>query len=301
MMKRLITALSIAAVSSTCFSQQQVMFTQYMFNGLVLNPAYAGSHESVSATILAREQWVDIDGAPSTQTFSIHSPVINQRFALGAVVLRDEIGVTDQTGAYLSYAYRIPLNDNTKLSFGLQGGVTFFDASFSEVFENDRVGVDVSESQGNVGFGIYLNSKRFYAGFSVPQLLETEFDKENPDSDALLVRHYFTILGYVFDLSRAVKVKPNILVKAVDGSPVQFDLNANFLFHEVLWVGGSWRSFDSFDALVQFQVTPKLQVGYAYDFATTSELRRINGGSHEFMLNYRFNFNKSRIITPRYF
>lgn len=277
------------------------MFTQYMFNGLVLNPAYAGSHESVSVTLLAREQWVDIDGAPSTQAFSIHSPIVNQRFALGAVILRDEIGVTEQTGAYLSYAYRIPINENTKLSFGLQCGVSFFDARFSEAFENDRVGVDVSESQPNVGFGMYIFSKKFYAGISAPQLLENEFDKDNPDSDSKLVRHYFTTLGYVFELSRALKLKPNFLVKAVDGAPVQFDLNANLLIHEVLWLGGSWRSFDSFDALVQFQVTPKFQVGYAYDFATTTELRRVNGGSHELMLSYRFSFDKSRIITPRYF
>ncbi|WP_185154369.1 type IX secretion system membrane protein PorP/SprF [Fulvivirga sp. M361] len=300
-MKRSTIYIALLWLCQVGYAQQQAMFTQYMFNGLVLNPAYAGSHETVSATALAREQWTGIDGAPSTQTFSLHSPVVNQRFALGLVLLHDEIGVTDQTGAYLSYAYRIPVSENIKLSFGLQGGVTFFDARLSEAFENDQVGIDVSESQGNFGFGTYIYSDRFYAGISVPQLLENEFDRDNPDSDSRIVRHYFGTVGYVFDLSRSLKLKPNILVKAVDGAPLEFDVNANFLIHDIVWLGVSWRSFDSFDALVQFQVTPKLQFGYAYDFATTSELRRVNGGSHEFMVNYRFGSNKSRIITPRYF
>ena len=302
-MKRYITAIAFLITGVCSYAQQQAMFTQYMFNGLALNPAYAGSHETVSATFLAREQWTGIDGAPSTQTFSIHSPIINQGISVGLLLLRDNIGVTDQTGAYASYAYRIPISEKGRLAFGIQGGATLYDAKFSNVSLDNPVFAngDVNEWHPNVGFGMYYNDDRFYAGISSPQLIENEFDKNNPDSDSKLVRHYFATTGYVFDLDPNLKLKPNLLVKAVEGAPVEFDVNANLLIREIIWVGLSWRSFDSFDGLLQLQLTPQLQLGYAYDFITTTDLSRVNGGSHELMLNYRFFFDKKKIITPRYF
>lgn len=287
----------------TSYGQQQVMFTQYMFNGLALNPAYAGSHETISITALAREQWTGIDGAPSTQTLSIHSPVFNKRIGLGLLVLHDEIGVTEQTGAYASYSYKIPFTNDARLALGLQAGFTSYNARFSEVSDTNPVFAtgDVQESHPNFGFGAYYYTDRFYAGFSVPQLIQNTIDRDNEDSDSKIVRHYFATAGYVMDLNQNLKLKPNALVKAVNGAPVEIDLNANLLINEVVWVGLSWRSFDSFDALFQLQITEQLQFGYAYDFATTTDLRRVNGGSHEIMLNYRFSFHKSKIITPRYF
>ena len=284
-------------------AQQQVMFTQYMFNNLALNPAYAGSHEVISITAMLREQWTGINGAPSTQTLSIHSPLKYQKMSLGALVLNDNIGVTSQTGAYFSYAYRIPLTQKGKLSFGLQGGFTHYNADLSSVSSTDptfQFG-DVNEVHPNVGFGMFYNTSRFYAGVSSPQLIENVFDKENPDSDSKIMRHYFATAGYVFDLNHSLKLKPNILIKAVEGAPVEIDVNTNLLIKEVLWVGLSWRSFDSFDAIIQFQISNQLQMGYSYDFITTTALSRVNGGSHEFMLNYRLAFSKIRVITPRYF
>ncbi len=293
----------LITLSLSASAQQQVMFTQYMFNGLAINPAYAGSHKTISLTALAREQWTGIDGAPSTQTFSIHSPIKKQRTSIGLLRLHDQIGVTEQTGAYASYAYRIPITEHGSLSFGLQGGVSYFDARFSDINLSDPTFAngDVQESQPNVGFGLYYNTDRFYVGASVPQLIETEFDRGNDDSDSKLVRHYFVTAGYIFDLSHNLKLKPNGLIKYVDGAPMEIDLNANLLINEIIWVGLSWRSFDSIDGILQLQVTEKLQVGYAYDFATDSDLRRVNGGSHEVSLNYRFSFSKSKVITPRYF
>ena len=148
---------------------------------------------------------------------------------------------------------------------------------------------------------MYYNTERFYAGISMPQLIETNFDRNNTDSDSKLVRHYFITSGYVFDVSRSVKLKPNILIKTVPGAPMQIDLNVNALLRDVLWVGLSWRSFDSLDAMVQFQINDQLQMGYSYDFATSSDIRSVTGGSHELMMNYRFSFTKNKIITPRYF
>lgn len=300
---KLIIICMLMTVGYMTHGQQQVMFTQYMFNGLALNPAYAGSHETISITALAREQWTGIDGAPSTQTLSVHSPVFNNRIGLGLLVLHDKIGVTEQTGVYAAYSYKIPFVNGANLALGLQAGVNMYDARFSEVSDINPVFAagDVKEAHPNFGFGAYYFTDKFYAGISVPQLAQNTFDKNNEDSDSKIVRHYFANAGYVFDLNESLKLKPNVLVKAVEGAPVQFDLNANLLINEVIWVGVSWRSFDSIDALFQLQITERLQFGYAYDFATTTDLRRVNGGSHELMINYRFTFNKSKIVTPRYF
>ncbi len=300
---KLIIVVMLMIMGYMSHGQQQVMFTQYMFNGLALNPAYAGSHETVSITALAREQWTGIDGAPSTQTLSVHSPVFNKRIGLGLLVLHDQIGVTEQTGVYAAYSYKIPFVNGANLALGLQAGVNMYDARFSEISDVNPVFAtgDVKEAHPNFGFGTYYFTDRFYAGISVPQLAQNTFDRDNEDSDSKIVRHYFANAGYVIDLDQNLKLKPNVLVKAVEGAPVEFDVNANLLINEVIWVGVSWRSFDSFDALFQLQVTDRLQFGYAYDFATTTDLRRVNGGSHELMLNYRFTFNKSRIVTPRYF
>lgn len=283
-------------------AQQQVMFTQYMFNGLAINPAYAGSHEAISMTAVARKQWVGIDGAPSTQTFSIHSPIKNQRMSLGFLLLHDHIGVTDQTGAYASYAYRIPLAGG-QLAFGLQGGLSSYHAEYSKVSVTDPAfsSGDIRLLSPTIGFGMYFNTKRFYAGISVPQLNQTLLDKSNPDSDGRIVRHYFATAGYVFDIGPSFKLKPNVLVKIVEGAPVEFDVNANLLIRNVVWVGVSWRSFDSVDALLQIEITPQLQLGYSYDFATSPVLSRLNNGSHELMLNYKFSFVRNKIVSPRYF
>ena len=274
-----------------------------MFNGLAINPAYAGSHESVSISALAREQWTGLEGAPSTQTFGIHTPFVTQRIGLGLLLVHDKIGVTEQTGTYLSYSYKIPFTDGSNLAFGIQAGITSFDAKFSQVSSSDPTFAngDIKEIHPSFGFGMYYSNKKMYAGFSIPQLNETVFDKTLVDSDSRMVRHYFATFGYVFTLNQSLKLKPNFLLKMVKGAPVEMDINANLLINEVIWVGLSYRSFDSIDALFQIQLTNKLQLGYSYDLGTRSEIRRINSGSHEFMLHYLFSFKKDKIVSPRYF
>ena len=300
---KLMSGLVFLMCTSLSYGQQQVMFTQYMFNGMAINPGYAGTHESMSISALVREQWTGLEGAPSTQTLSAHAPIKNQKFGLGLLFLHDKIGVTDQNGIYGSYAYKLPFSNGSKLSLGIQTGLTHYMARYSQVSDTDPnfAGGDISETHFNFGFGAYYYSKRFYLGFSIPQMVEQRFDKNNLDSDSRMVRHYFLTYGYVLDLNKSLKLKPNMLLKIVEGAPAELDLNANLLINEVLWVGLSWRSFDSFDGLVQLQITDQLQLGYAYDFATTTELRRVNSGSHEIMLNYRFTFSRSRVVTPRYF
>lgn len=308
-MKNYINKVCLAILFSLLLSggglmaQQQVMFTQYMFNGLALNPAYAGSQESLSLTALAREQWRGVEGAPSTQTFSAHSPLREGKIGLGLLFLHDQIGLTNQTGVYGSYAYRISFSGSKTLSMGLQAGFSHFNARYSKLSETDPAfaGQDVKELHPNFGFGLYYTTNRWYVGASVPQLAENIFDRKDRNSAINQVRHYFLSAGYVMDLNENLKLKPNLLVKAVGGAPLEFDLNANLLIKNLIWVGASWRSMESIDALVQLQLTDQLQLGYAYDFATTAALHSINAGSHELMLNYRMGLFKRKIITPRYF
>jgi len=296
----------VYGLSYAAMAQQEVMFTQYMFNGLALNPAYAGSHESVSMTLLAREQWSGIEGAPSTQTFSIHSPINRKNIALGLQVIHDKITVFNQYGVNASYAYRIPVQ-NGKLSLGLQAGFTSYQADLTDLTTeqgNSQIfGSDVSKFLPNFGAGIYYYAKKYYLGFSIPQLISNGLTEDvvGVDSDARQRRHYFITGGYVFDLSRHVKLKPNALIKAVQGAPVEIDLNANVLLHNVLWLGLSWRSFADIDALLELQVNNQLLIGYSYDFANTTDLRRVNSGSHELMLNYRLRYSRKKVVTPRIF
>uniref|UniRef100_UPI00404954AE PorP/SprF family type IX secretion system membrane protein n=1 Tax=Fulvivirga sp. TaxID=1931237 RepID=UPI00404954AE len=304
-MKKIYQVFQIVAVvlgARTMQAQQQVMFTQYMFNQLAINPAYAGIHEGISTSMLFREQWVGFKGAPSTQTISIHSPLNHREASLGALIMRDRIGITERFSANFSYAYRIDFG-KSKLSFGLQGSLNQFMVRYNEdaLIDPTINNRDVNVLRPNVGSGLMWHSDKFYLGASVPQLITQKFNPGNPDVEGQLVRHYFLLAGYVFDINKDLKLKPNILLKHVDGAPTQIDLNANLLIKELVWLGVSYRSLDSFDFLVQFQLSPKWQIGYSFDFLTTTDISLVQSGSHEFMLNYIFELPRTKILTPRYF
>ena len=305
-----LTVLISTAWTHGCYAQQQAMYTQYMFNGLAINPAYAGSHQTLEFTALARQQWAGLDGAPSTQTFTAHSPLKNRSIGLGLSVIHDQIGITNQFGVYSAYSYRIQFHNKGVLAMGLQAGFTQYQEDLTQLQGSIRDPNDpnfaqdeVSKFMPNFGAGLYYYTKRFYMGISSPHIVQIKLDdlEMANDSEARQRRQYFYRTGYVFDLSRSVKFKPNLLVKVVEGAPVSADINLNFLFQEVLWAGVSYRSFDSFDALLQLNLTEQFSIGYAYDFATTTELRRLHSGSHELMLNYRLKPPRRRMLTPRYF
>lgn len=304
---RWIAAIMTTLVGQAVYGQQQAMFTQYMFNGLAINPAYAGSQESLSLTALARQQWTGLEGSPSTQTFSAHSPIKNEKIALGVLFVNDKIGLVRQTGLQACYAYRIQMRKGT-MSLGLQGGFTSFRSEFSTLYvqnPNDPYfsNNDVNQLLPNFGTGAYYYSERFYLGFSVPQLVSNYYKRENGIffSSVLQVRHYFLTGGYVFDINPSLKLKPSVLLKAVEGAPLALDLNANLLLKKVIWLGLSYRSFQSLSTLLELQVTDQFRLGYAYDFAISSQQKGLHYGSHELMLNYRFAYSKMKVITPRYF
>ncbi|MTI29768.1 PorP/SprF family type IX secretion system membrane protein [Xanthovirga aplysinae] len=308
MRRKFLKAFFLLLVLTVCHhhlsAQQQAMFTQYMFNPLLLNPAYAGSHEAISVTALIREQWVGLEGAPKTQTFSFHAPIPYRKIGVGMNIIHDRIGVTDQISTTMMYAYRLKIGKG-KLSMGLQASYHNYRSFYSRVSATDPsyASEDVNSSNFNFGTGIYYYTDRWYVSASVPQLLNSTLDNKSDDPDSKLVRHYFITGGVVLDLNRFLKLKPNILLKAVSGAPIQMDLNANLLIYDTVWLGLSYRSLESFDALTQFQLTPQLLLGYSFDFATTTALSRVNSGSHEISVNYRFSFSKKRrrVICPTFF
>lgn len=298
--KILTFALTIGSLSLA--AQQEFQTTHYMFNGLSLNPAYAGVHDGISTSFLYRNQWVGFEGAPNTQLASIHSPINNRPISLGALVFRDQLGLSSEYGAYFSYAYRIALTDKLKLSMGLQASAHNFAVEYSQaengVFDSgDNLG-DISEFKWNFGTGLLLHTDRLYVGVSVPQILNKKLDINDPDGNfAQLVRHFYLTAGWAFDAGPDLVLKPNILMKSVGNTPLQFDLNMNALIKKFLWVGASYRSFDSIDAIIGFQISPKLLVSYATDFTLTE----IDNQSHEVMINYLISLPTKKILTPRYF
>ncbi|WP_051633361.1 PorP/SprF family type IX secretion system membrane protein [Thermonema rossianum] len=308
-MKTIMLSALLLAGWGSLRAQQDAMFTQYMFNMLAINPAYAGSHDVVSFTGLFRKQWVGIEGAPTTATLSADFPLWNERLGGGVNIVHDQIGVMQTTGLYASYAYRIKFSEKARLSMGLQAGMSYFVANYQDAqstnYYDPALASNVTRALPNVGAGLWYHTDKFFAGFSVPHLLNnslTENQSLNAGGadEARQYRHYFFTTGYVFDLSPVIKLKPWILAKSVEGAPLQFDLNANVWFHERVGVGVSYRSGDSVDGLFQFQLNNQWLLGYAYDY-TLSNLGRYNTGSHELMLRYQFSTKKDKIISPRFF
>lgn len=286
-------------------AQQDPLYNQYMFNTLAFNPAYAGSADVFTVMALSRHQWVGFEGAPATQTVLAHSPLKAENLALGFSAINDRIGPSHQTSAYGDFAYRVRTGTDTRLSFGLKGGVNIYQADLASLtsVEVDPAKVNVSSQLlPNFGFGLYWHSPRYYLGASAPKLLENKLDAVNGTvvTTTSEARHYFLIGGYVFDLSRDIKFKPSFMFRAVEGAPFSLDVNANFLLRERIWFGAMYRLGNAFGAMGQYQVNDQFRIGYAFDL-TTTRIGAYNAGTHEIMLSYDFRFVKGRTISPRYF
>ncbi|SFN02998.1 type IX secretion system membrane protein, PorP/SprF family [Chitinophaga sp. YR627] len=289
-------------------AQQDAMYSQYMFNMMGVNPAYAGSRGVLSATALYRRQWVGIDGAPETSTFAFDMATRDNKVGLGIQAFNDKIGIMRTTGFYATYAYRIRFENEGSLAIGLQGGLSNFKADLTKVDlidEDDQAFVqNINVLLPCFGAGIYYNTDRFYAGFSIPNLVKSYLRKDavyyRADVVAKKYMHFFFIAGYVFDLNEDLKLKPSTLVKAVRGAPVQVDINANLWIRDVISVGASYRTGDAICGLAEVQINDQFRLGYAYDH-TVSKLVKYNQGTHEIMLRYEFGWEKGRVLSPRYF
>jgi type IX secretion system PorP/SprF family membrane protein len=294
-------------VACTVSAQQDPMFTQYMHNPVSINPAYAGSRGTLNAVVMHRQQWVGMDGAPKTLALSINSPFLNYNVGVGLSLLYDEVGPVKQTGIYADYAYHLKVTNTVKLAFGLKGGLNVYDINLLALqgAQNDEH-LQLSGMRKmylpNVGFGTYLYSDRFYLGVSIPKMLQNSL---SDDGNTLQYankeeRHYFLTGGAVFGLSDNIKFKPSATVRVVSGSPVSAEVSAAFLLREQLWLGGMYRNDNSYGAMVKFDLTKQLSVGYAYDFSQ-SDLRPYNQGTHEVYISYDVAFRNRKILSPRYF
>ena len=302
--------LAIVLAAFTSKAQQDAMFTQYMFNTQAVNPAYAGTWESVGFLALGRHQWTGWDGAPETYTFALQAPLKNERVALGLDIISDKVGLEKRFYMFADYSYLVPVSEKTNLRLGLKGGFTNYSNNLSlydivNPGDPNFVGEVKNAFKPNFGIGAFLYSKRAYVGFSIPKVVSTEFenDMESFSVEGEL-RHYFLIAGAVFDLGENIKFKPTMLTKASftseTGSPVQFDMTGNFLISEKLWLGAMYRTGSSYGFIAQWIFDKKLRVGYAIDFSTNN-LKDHNNGTHEVMVSYELKFKKEEVVSPRYF
>ncbi|MCH2195389.1 type IX secretion system membrane protein PorP/SprF [Kordia sp.] len=304
----------IIVLLSTVFSiesygQQDAQYTQYMYNTISVNPAYAGSRGVLSIAGLHRSQWVGLEGAPRTQTLNLHTPIGRKgKVGLGVSIVNDQIGPTDETYFDIDFSYTINTSENGKLSFGVKAGGHLLDVCFdclNQYNPNDLLlqsNIDNKFSP-NVGAGIYYrNSEKWYVGLSAPNLLETKHFDESSLSTAKERINFYLIGGYVFDMSDSVKFKPAVLFKAVSGAPLQADLSANFLINEKVTLGAAYRWSAAFSGLVGLQLSDSFMVGFAYDRETT-ELgnTQFNDGSYEVFLRFELFNNRDKIISPRFF
>lgn len=303
---RTLLALLCATVALSANAQQTSLFTQYMFNGLVINPAYTGSHGNMNTTAAYRTQWSGLKGAPQTQVASFHSPIKFSRSAAGAVLQHDQAGVTHQYTLFGTYAYHIPVSATGKISVGGQAGISYYQANRidANIVTNGNQPdptymTNDSRLMPNLGIGAYYYTKRTYVGFSLPTIINNKWNNGEVNT-ARQTRHYFLSAGHVMDLGANLKFKPNVLLRWEEGGPFQYDLNANMLFSEVLWLGVSYRMNDSVDGLLELIINNQFNVGYSYGYPITS-LSRTQSGTHEFVINYRIKRNKNVVFSPRYF
>lgn len=297
----------VLLLSGGVYAQQDAQFTQYMYNTINVNPAYAGSRGVASVFLLHRTQWVGLDGAPVTNTASFHTPIQGTKWGVGVSFINDRIGISDANEISADISYTINTSEKFKLSFGIKATANIFSVDFSRltlrnpgdyaISQQDNIDNKVSP---NFGTGIYLHSDKTYLGLSIPKLFETKRYDDNKSSVASEKMQLSFIAGTVFTLEDNLKFKPAMLTKMVGGAPLQVDLSGNFLINDVFTVGIAYRWSAAFSALAGFQISDPWYIGYSYDMEAT-KLANYNSGTHELFLRYELFTNYNRIVSPRFF
>jgi len=317
-MKRIYIIITVVILSfifqENGYAQQDAQYTQYMYNTISVNPAYAGTRGVMSITGLHRSQWLGLDGAPRTQTLTLNTPVgMSNRVGLGLSIVNDKLGPMDETYFDIDFSYTVPTSERGKLSFGLKAGGHLLNVDFQQLnqfdmgdasFENN---IDNKFSP-NIGVGFYYHTDRFYIGLSAPNILETKHFAESAndgDASSFVAKeriNYYLITGHVFDLNDNVKFKPALLTKLVSGAPLQVDVSANFLLYEKLTLGAAYRWSAALSAMAGFQVSDSIMIGFAYDRETTQLGRtEFNDGSYEVIMRFELFRKYKKMITPRFF
>jgi type IX secretion system PorP/SprF family membrane protein len=279
------------------FAQQAPMYTNYMHNTLGINPAYAGSRNALSLTALHRSQWVHFADAPKTQNLNIHAPITQKHIGIGLSLMNDQVGVVNTSAAFVSFAYKLQINEQSKLAFGLSGGVNLIQANLASLAldqQNDpafQANIK-NKTLGNFGFGMYYTHRLFYLGLSVPQLVQNSYNgavlANGTAAYGVERRHYFFIAGGLIDLGHNWVFKPSTMVKMTEAAPVQLDVTALFMLNQQFNFGAMYRTGDAFGALLGLQIKPQIYLGYAYDWSFGNRTFTYNSGSHEVVLRYDF-------------
>ncbi|PIA82385.1 hypothetical protein BFR04_11570 [Gaetbulibacter sp. 4G1] len=288
-------------------AQQDSQYTQYMYNTQTVNPAYAGSRGTFGITSLYRNQWVGLDGAPETLNLSLNTPVgLTERVGLGLNFYKDKAGPADESSISADFSYTLNFDNDVKLAFGIKAGINLLNVDYSllNIFDpSDALQQFNIENRLKplFGLGLYLhNDRNWYVGLSVPNILETSHYDDTTVSNASERANIYAIAGYVFQLGKNTKFKPTVLGKYVSGAPVALDFSANFLFNEKFTLGAAYRLDAAVSALVGFQLSEGMMIGYAYDYSI-QELTNYNSGSHEIFLRFKLGKRTRRLITPRFF
>ena len=286
------------------YAQQDAQFTQYMYNTININSAYAGSRGALSVFALHRTQWVGLDGAPVTNTLSMNTPINNSNVGLGISFINDRIGPSEENAISIDLSYTIHTSATYKLSFGIKGTANLFNLEVSKL--NPEVQGDPkfqnlnNQFSPNFGAGLYFHSNKSYIGLSVPNLIESTHYSNNDLSIFKERINYYFIAGHVFELNESIKFKPSLFSKLTQGAPLQLDISGNFLINKKFVIGAAYRWNAAVSALVGFQIYDGLFAGYGYDLETT-KLENYNSGSHEIFLRYELFKNHNKITSPRFF
>lgn len=302
-MKTKIFSFVLMFTTIVSFAQQDAQFTQYMYNTININPAYAGSRGALSIFALHRTQWVGLDGAPVTNAVSVNTPFNESRLGLGVSIINDKIGPIHENTISADLSYTVPTSETVKLSFGIKATANLFDLDVSRLnpVDDDPSLHDYNNKfSPNIGAGIYLHSDKAYVGLSVPNFIESNRYDDNEVAIFKEKVNYYLIAGYIFDLNSYVKFKPAMLTKMVKGAPLQVDVSGNLMFNEKLVVGIAYRWSAAVSAMVGFQVSEALYLGYGYDLETTN-LDNYNSGSHEIFLRYELFRKNKKMTTQRFF
>ena len=302
------TILAILWIMGSLISkgQQDPQYSQYIFNLQTVNPAYVGYWQTTGLTALSRDQWVGIQGHPTTQTFSMQTPLRSLNVGIGANVIQDQVGLEKRVIVNFDYSYQIFLSENASLRFGLKGGFTNYSNNLGQYTQNTPndphfQGDIENKFMPNFGVGLFLSNPKYYLSLSLPAILQSTYQPNaNNFATTTQVRHYFLAGGMMFNLSDNLKFKPSIMTQTVAGAPFLYDLSVNFLIAEKFWIGAMYRSGDAVAGIAQWIINNKLRFGYAYDY-TTTDLKNYNKGVHEIMISYEFVIVKRRYISPRYF
>jgi len=286
-------------------AQQEPLFTQYMFNTLIVNPAYAGTRDALNINTLTRYQWVGVEGAPKTYSLGLHTPLYQKNVGVGFTFINDNTGPISTNYLGLNYAYRIKINKKLTLSMGLKGGIHWYNSNLTSLETTDPTDpefqLNEKQTNPNFGIGLYLFSDSYYVGFSSPKLFELTIDSETSSSLNELKRHYYLIGGYVYNVNPKLDFKPSVFTRIVSGAPISTDLTLQFYYDKMIWFGAMYRIGDAIGAFFDIRLNKQLTIGYGYDYSLNA-LIGLNSGSHEIMLSYDFNKIKAgKVISPRYF